>query len=285
MAGSWSTRATGPTRPVWPTASNTSSRSASAVAPENAWPLFASSASTTATTTATPSSRGSIFAALARSRSTGRPFRTTNAPSERLRPECRICCRAKESSVSEMSSRRDSPSYRTKSKGLTTVLALCCAVATGVLGGLGAFTFGYGDGAAYLQNDPQSCANCHVMQPQLDSWTKSSHKAVATCNDCHLPPRLRRQVDHESRQRFLPLPGVHDERLSRPDPDQTPQPASDPGRVPLLPRGLRALHAARGNRRRHADVCSLPRRCRARRARIGIRRERLTVLPTPRATP
>ncbi|MEM7356620.1 MAG: cytochrome c nitrite reductase small subunit [Acidobacteriota bacterium] len=68
-----------------------------------------------------------------------------------------------------------------------TVLAVFCAGACGVLGGLGAFTFGYGDGAAYLQNKPQSCANCHVMQAQLDSWAKSSHKAVATCNDCHLP--------------------------------------------------------------------------------------------------
>ena len=45
-------------------------------------------------------------------------------------------------------------------------LALACVVVCGVLGGLGAFTFGYGDGAAYLKDDPQSCANCHVMKPQ-----------------------------------------------------------------------------------------------------------------------
>ena len=64
---------------------------------------------------------------------------------------------------------------------------LWCAGAVGIFTGLGLFTFGYGEGAAYLSNDPQSCANCHVMQPQLDSWQKSSHKAVATCNDCHLP--------------------------------------------------------------------------------------------------
>jgi len=65
--------------------------------------------------------------------------------------------------------------------------SICCAGALGVLGGLGAFTFGYGDGAAYLKNDPASCANCHVMQAHYDAWTKSSHHAVATCNDCHLP--------------------------------------------------------------------------------------------------
>ena len=68
-----------------------------------------------------------------------------------------------------------------------TVLSLLCAGVLGVLGGLGAFTFGYGDGAAYLSNDPASCANCHVMQEHYDAWAKSSHHAVATCNDCHLP--------------------------------------------------------------------------------------------------
>lgn len=56
----------------------------------------------------------------------------------------------------------------------------------GVLCGLGAFTFGYGEGAAYLRDDPVGCANCHVMQGHFDSWTKSSHSGVATCNDCHL---------------------------------------------------------------------------------------------------
>ena len=68
-----------------------------------------------------------------------------------------------------------------------SLLALLCAVAFGILGGLGAFTFGYGEGTAYLKNDPASCANCHVMQTHYDTWTKSSHHGVATCNDCHLP--------------------------------------------------------------------------------------------------
>jgi cytochrome c nitrite reductase small subunit len=71
--------------------------------------------------------------------------------------------------------------------GRVWALAVAAAVALGVLGGLGAFTFGYGDGTAYLKNDPASCANCHVMQGQYDSWTHSSHHGVATCNDCHLP--------------------------------------------------------------------------------------------------
>ena len=57
----------------------------------------------------------------------------------------------------------------------------------GVCGGMGVFTFGYGQGHAYLGNNPASCANCHAMQPFYDSWEKSSHHAVAVCNDCHVP--------------------------------------------------------------------------------------------------
>lgn len=64
---------------------------------------------------------------------------------------------------------------------------LAVAIAFGVLGGLGVFTFGYGGGASYLGNNPATCANCHVMQEHYDTWLASSHHAVATCNDCHLP--------------------------------------------------------------------------------------------------
>jgi len=53
--------------------------------------------------------------------------------------------------------------------------------------GVGVFTFGYGKGASYLSNDPQTCVNCHVMQDHLDAWQHSSHHHVAVCNDCHLP--------------------------------------------------------------------------------------------------
>lgn len=67
------------------------------------------------------------------------------------------------------------------------IVSLTLAAMFGILGGLGTFTFGYGDGTAYLINNPASCANCHVMQGHYDSWVKSSHHNVATCNDCHLP--------------------------------------------------------------------------------------------------
>lgn len=64
---------------------------------------------------------------------------------------------------------------------------IALAVLLGMLGGIGAFTFGYGQGASYLSNDPAACANCHVMQGHYDSWQNSSHAHVAVCNDCHLP--------------------------------------------------------------------------------------------------
>lgn len=66
-------------------------------------------------------------------------------------------------------------------------LPISLAAALGVFGGLGVFTFGYGEGYAYLGNNPQTCANCHVMQESYDSWLKSSHHGVAVCNDCHTP--------------------------------------------------------------------------------------------------
>jgi cytochrome c nitrite reductase small subunit len=60
------------------------------------------------------------------------------------------------------------------------------ALVLGILAGMGAFTFGYGEGWAYLSNDPAACANCHVMQGHYDTWQNSSHRHVAVCNDCHL---------------------------------------------------------------------------------------------------
>ena len=53
--------------------------------------------------------------------------------------------------------------------------------------GLGGYTFGYARGYSYLTNDPGACANCHIMNEQLDGWVKSSHRSVAVCNDCHTP--------------------------------------------------------------------------------------------------
>ena len=67
---------------------------------------------------------------------------------------------------------------------------LLLLIGVGVFLGLSGYTFYYAQGASYLSNDPRACVNCHVMREQYDSWTKSSHHAVATCNDCHIPHEL-----------------------------------------------------------------------------------------------
>jgi cytochrome c nitrite reductase small subunit len=64
---------------------------------------------------------------------------------------------------------------------------IIATMAVGMLTGLGGYTFFYAEGLSYLSVDPRACANCHIMQPQLDSWQKSSHKNVAVCANCHLP--------------------------------------------------------------------------------------------------
>jgi len=61
------------------------------------------------------------------------------------------------------------------------------AVLLGIALGVGGYTFRYAEGLSYLSTDPQACANCHIMNPQLDSWQKASHHTVARCVDCHLP--------------------------------------------------------------------------------------------------
>lgn len=61
------------------------------------------------------------------------------------------------------------------------------SIIVGILIGLGSFTFYYGEGLSYMSTDPRACVNCHIMQPQYDSWQKASHHTVATCVQCHLP--------------------------------------------------------------------------------------------------
>lgn len=64
---------------------------------------------------------------------------------------------------------------------------LWIAVLLGVLVGIGGFTFIYAEGFSYFGTTSKTCANCHIMNDQFDSWQKSSHHIVATCVDCHLP--------------------------------------------------------------------------------------------------
>ena len=61
------------------------------------------------------------------------------------------------------------------------------AVPFGLVVGMAGMTFFYAKGGSYLTNNPGACANCHVMTEQYDGWLRSSHRAVAVCNDCHTP--------------------------------------------------------------------------------------------------
>ena len=88
-----------------------------------------------------------------------------------------------------MKTARSDGSLRPQTR-VTVMLAAVGAVVLGAAAGLGSYTFVYAKGGSYLGNDPAACANCHVMQDHLDAYVKSSHRAVATCNDCHTPPGL-----------------------------------------------------------------------------------------------
>ena len=68
-----------------------------------------------------------------------------------------------------------------------TLQLMIVAAGVGMAIGVGGYTFIYAKGASYLTNNPASCANCHIMHEQYDGWLKSSHRSVATCNDCHTP--------------------------------------------------------------------------------------------------
>lgn len=60
-------------------------------------------------------------------------------------------------------------------------------VMAGVFFGLAAYAFYISKAPSYLSDNPETCINCHVMNPQYNDWNHSSHREVATCNDCHVP--------------------------------------------------------------------------------------------------
>ena len=66
-------------------------------------------------------------------------------------------------------------------------VVIAAVLLVGAVVGLGTYTFAYAKGWSYLTDDAAACANCHVMSEQFDGWTKSSHRSVAICNDCHVP--------------------------------------------------------------------------------------------------
>ena len=75
-------------------------------------------------------------------------------------------------------------------------------VTLGLAVGVGMYTFVYARGYSYMTDDPEACVNCHVMREQYSGWLKSSHRAVAVCNDCHTPPGLVGKYTTKARNGF-----------------------------------------------------------------------------------
>lgn len=60
-------------------------------------------------------------------------------------------------------------------------------VLLGVIVGLMFYILRISNASSYLSDAPETCINCHVMNPQYATWSHSAHREVAGCNDCHVP--------------------------------------------------------------------------------------------------
>lgn len=56
-----------------------------------------------------------------------------------------------------------------------------------VLGAVAIFVMFGPPNVAESLAEPEFCASCHVMKPQLEAFEQSPHRNLETCNDCHLP--------------------------------------------------------------------------------------------------
>lgn len=68
---------------------------------------------------------------------------------------------------------KKSPKLPKRTIILGLLLGLCAVVVIGVQG-MHAFT-----------KDSSFCVSCHVMEPVYGTWSHSSHREIAGCNDCH----------------------------------------------------------------------------------------------------
>ena len=61
------------------------------------------------------------------------------------------------------------------------------AIILGVFVGIFFYLFNISNASSYISDEPETCINCHVMEPQYATWFHSSHREAANCNDCHVP--------------------------------------------------------------------------------------------------
>jgi len=64
---------------------------------------------------------------------------------------------------------------------------LPCWIMLGVAVGMACTVAQVSRVTSYMSDSPETCINCHVMNAEYESWQKSSHAKVASCNDCHVP--------------------------------------------------------------------------------------------------
>lgn len=60
-------------------------------------------------------------------------------------------------------------------------------IISGIFFGIVFYLFHISNAHSYLSDEPETCVNCHIMAPQYATWSHSSHREVANCNDCHVP--------------------------------------------------------------------------------------------------
>lgn len=60
-------------------------------------------------------------------------------------------------------------------------------IVVSIIAGILIYLFYVSRAASYLSDKPETCVNCHIMAPQYATWSHSSHREAAHCNDCHVP--------------------------------------------------------------------------------------------------
>ncbi|MCK4569579.1 MAG: cytochrome c nitrite reductase small subunit [Bacteroidales bacterium] len=61
------------------------------------------------------------------------------------------------------------------------------SIVSGAILGLFFYLIYISNAVSYLSDDPKTCVNCHIMAPEYATWSHSSHREEAHCNDCHVP--------------------------------------------------------------------------------------------------
>lgn len=61
------------------------------------------------------------------------------------------------------------------------------AIISGAMFGLIFYLLYISNAVSYMSDDPETCVNCHIMAPEYATWSHSSHRETASCNDCHVP--------------------------------------------------------------------------------------------------